>query len=774
MIQQQYYSKVKSGFTGAAPGMDTVAKSRGITNEFAIGVLNKYCNYTPPVKLANYVEAYKDQYPESLTIVRTHSGEMIIGRTIFVPSDASGESSFFTHNFIIPSSGIPEYIPDYENLLYTSGFKSADVDYLETILPEATGLRFTYDRPALNDIDRILMGYGIDEALYKSIIYAVLDAIAEHGKVYIIPNVKTGKLFTTARDIMRFLVIAFPYSYRKRLGFITYARPDVDLENINVYFLERDYSSIIHPEQLGGRVFDFANNFFTKPDSKKNTLYADYSWANRRGARSEFYDFLNMASEGGAQGVDTLNELCVLWLLKRGDNISIYEENRKFVIDAISKHAGSGTGELKTVLTSVFGRILDRELGQRNADPGGLPEVDIIASVLGCAEAITDADIDAKSLKLAVECMLESIRIKDNDYLNSILDIISGYRRLFEKLMQMGDDGESSAVDQVLIPYIKTRVGKISTVQDLIDEIDLWWTCNIGIFSNEDIAESFNSKANSTFAAIRNKTEIGAQFHTRIDYMVRNSGGKENRRGFINFSHVILETIDRIVIDSINLATVNCEDLMVLKIESENLKNDEKYKVLQSLKGFLYADTKHSIEKSLKILTESSQVSYAKMFSIICRLLAEQINEGNYDRITLAFAGTGEKDAIEKLFSFISDNKNKGETCNYIKWAYRHGAFTDRYADFNRTVGDFFSQFSAREFGVILKNYNSLFVRENLTDGEKNLKHILETVKKNSSLAPKSAAPGESLKSIAMMLLVGLSIVAAIGLILVFVAVVFG
>ena len=777
MLQQHYYAKTKGGLTKPGAGMDTVAKSKGISSAFATGVLHKYCEYEPPLRLSHYLDENKDQYPESLTVVRVDSGEMIVGRTVFVPTDVMGESSFFTHNFVIPVAYISEYIPEYKNLLYVSNFSGADVDLVQTNLSEVASLQFEPGRAELGDCDQTLLHYGIDEELYKAMLLAAIEAIERNGRIYIIPNVKTGKLLGAAQDIMKFIIVSLPHDYRKKLGFTTYAKSNLNRENIHIYFLEKDYTGYLISAQLNGRVFDFANSIFTKPDTK-TPLYADYAWNNKCNDRRAFYDFLNSASPKRQADIDLLNEMCVFWQLRDSDDMDIYLKNRVYILSAMIKGHNSGTAELKSTFVGIFEKILEREERDRRNNADYFPEKDVVALILGYSEIIKNNDIDTKALNLAADCLYDAVSKKNADYINGVLSSISGYKRMFRKLLRLFEENRRAETDSMVISYISSRVGEISSVQELVDEVELWWTNSIGVFNDGVIASCFVDKAREIFLALPDKVEAGAQFHTRMEYMLRNSERKENKKGFYDLCRSMLEAVDGVVIDSISLETVTQDMLKALKVDSEALRSGEKYRTFESLKGFVCSDSKFVIEKSLKDLREKSNASYSKVFMALKRILAPGIREENYDKITMVFDDNERKDLIKdlikELFEYITENRNRAETCNYIRWAYRNGAFVENYTEFNQVVVDFFDKFTPKEFKVVQKNYNYLYSSGNLSEGEKNLKFIIETITKKNSIIPKAATAHESFRNIAVLLLIGLSIVAAIGLLLLFVSTILG
>ena len=769
MLQQHYYAKTKGGLISFGVGMDTVAKSRGVTNGFAADVLHRLCDYNPPYKLRHYVEENKDQYPESLIVTRAGAGELIIGKTMFIPNDVTGENSFFTHNIIVPVDELENYIANFENVLFINNFKDAnDSAYIQPTLPELSTLRFDENRLELANCDHIFFEYGIDEAMFKSMLKAVLEAVASNSKVYIAPNVKVTKLFKAAQDILKYLIVSLPYSFRRNLGFVTYTKPGSEKGSVQICFLERDYTNHISPERLNGQVFDFVNNYFSKPRGEPNTTYIDYAWANRKSDRKNFYKFLDTIVDNNVMDVESLNELCMFWHIRDGSDMSVYLKNKEYALNAFLENAELCEPKSKAQLSQIFKKVVEKEEYDRKHNPSYLCDINAITLIMGIAESFDNGAVDRIVLDFSFNCLIDAANRQDFGFINGLFSSITGYARLFKLLMQMVWDGEDPAIGTIIVSYITSRVDRVSTVKELIDEIHLWCTNNVGVFNTAAIVECFVVKTRTVFMSIRNKAPIGMQFHNRMELLTNEMKDKESKKTYNKLKENILKAVDTVVIDSINMGTVTFDIVRDLEVNPEYFDNNEKFKTLQLLKEFLFSDSKYNIEKSLKELIDKGPLIYAKTLGTIKRLMESEIREENYKKITMAFRSSDEenkKNIINDLFAYICENKNRGELCNYIRWAYKNNSFTDAYVDFNNATVDFLCTFPPKEFSVVMKNFAYLYNSDKLNEGEKNLKHILDTIGNRNATMPKNAAQRAGARNIALFAMIGITVLAAVGLI---------
>jgi hypothetical protein len=875
LIRQHIFAGTDRGLFRQDGGADTVARSRGLSDQFITSVLHAYCAYEPPFKLSGYLEENRDQYPVSLIAFWADSGELVLGRTLFKPGypaspkrpgapgapgaggngmgtgtggtggagasgagaggrgaggngtnaggngagtgtgagaggaggngtnatnagaggagatgpggagtgtgagaagaggtaapggSASGDS-FLTHQLVLLPSKAAELVPDMMNLLYVTDFRSGYENQHDTNLPELASLHFDAEGCRLDNGDLALLKYGVNESVFGAMLAALMSAIREGKSVYVVPNVKTGKLYETARCILKFLIAALPYSYRKKLGFATYVRTGVSLPRVNLYFLERDYASYTARGGLGEYVFDFANNDLWKPAKSESDLsapiYLSAAWQYRKSAKKAFFDFTAAAAGQAPANIDTLNALAAFWLISDGQNMDVYKDHRQFVMTALAQSATKKSAVLAPRIKDVFARIMEQEQADTGARQGYLTAPPVMSQIALYAENAKDNGIDEQTVSFCADSVAAARGADRIDYIDELFSLLNARPRIFKKLQARLNETMGGALDGVLFHYAMKRLEAATTPAKLVDEIEFWWANNPGVFKDAAIAGAFAGRAKKIFAATKDKAVEGAKMHTRMEYLLRNAGSSDDRRVIFDFVRGLLEAIDRIVLDSLTGDSITVESLQALKIDSDALKADDKYKALEALKGFVCSDSQYVMDKSLKALKAQGPHAYKRYCEIVRRLLAPLISSGNYDKIVAVFTDDDGEARFGDIFGYINENKNKGESCNFVKWAFRSEAFSGQdYSKFNNAVVDFFSQFSPKEFKLVFKNFAYLYANQGagISDSEKNLKHILDVFRGRNSLISKPTIT-KDFKGIGTVAVVALSIVVGI------------
>ena|GEM_PF-2412841 len=280
MIKQHYYTRGKYGIYSDNPGYDTVAKSMGLSDEFIKEVLHKYCFYEIPAELLN--ESNYDKFPKAFTVFNIPSGEMVIGRTSFVPRDFEGKrSTFFTHNYVIPKEEKEEFIKNPNKIIYADGFKSSYDDVVSSVLDDIKSIELESEEMGFSSFSDLLSKLKIKENTFKEMVMACFSSVLQNRKIYIILDVDVAMLSFYARELLKFIYKALPYAVRRKLGFITYTKDYKSKDFIHIEFVSRNGIKTINTEVNAGFLFDFVGNRFLKEEIQINGHeYLDFTVKN--------------------------------------------------------------------------------------------------------------------------------------------------------------------------------------------------------------------------------------------------------------------------------------------------------------------------------------------------------------------------------------------------------------------------------------------------------------------------------------------------------------
>ncbi|MFL0252495.1 hypothetical protein ACJDT4_18955 [Clostridium neuense] len=263
MIKQHYYTREKHGLYSDNPGYDTVAKSKGLSDAFVKDVLHKYCFYEIPAELLN--ENDYDKYPQALTAFNIPSGDMVIGRTSFVPKDFEGKrSTFFTHNYVISKEEKEDFIKKPNKIICADGFKSSFNNMNNSVLEELSNIEMENKNVDFLYFKELLKKLKINENTFKEIVMACFLSVLENRKIYIILDVDIAMLSFYAKELLKFIYEVLPYAVRRKLGFITYTKDYKSKDFIHIQFVSKSGIKTINTEINAGYLFDFVGNRFLK------------------------------------------------------------------------------------------------------------------------------------------------------------------------------------------------------------------------------------------------------------------------------------------------------------------------------------------------------------------------------------------------------------------------------------------------------------------------------------------------------------------------------
>ena len=243
-IQQHCYTRAKQGLFRKSEGYDTVARSAGLDESFITTRLHPFCYYHPSrIMQAKRVPA--EEFPRMLTVVHFPENLLMIGQTVYVEQDFTGQrTTFFTHNFLVPRHN--DFCP---SLLARIPFLTS-TEWDE--LPELDSL------PVLDLNNREKPGpLPFDDARMYQLICALLDAVTGTKKVYVILPGLDWVL-----PVLMWLFERLPKEAAQTLSFTTYSREPENKKFLHLTFLDR--GSILPGDSRVEHdyVFNFDENYF--------------------------------------------------------------------------------------------------------------------------------------------------------------------------------------------------------------------------------------------------------------------------------------------------------------------------------------------------------------------------------------------------------------------------------------------------------------------------------------------------------------------------------
>ncbi|MGG6309462.1 glycosyltransferase [Paenibacillus macerans] len=376
MIQQQIYTRERSGLFRGTEGFDTVAASDGLDSVFIKKQLHPFCGYDAPAELTSRGEKEGGRYPPAIHLFHTEGGDTVLGRSIYQPVDFTGlRSAFLTHNYVIPSARLDEIVADYGRYL--------EADYAEKyfqeigrVLPELEQLPQRARNPLLQQkgpsgltAGQLLNELKLDEKSFKQLLFAVMTAVGEgRKKVYVALDVPPEQISQYAAALLKVLFACLPFELRRRFGFITYAKEAQSRKHIHLQFVERGSLRPNDREIEKEYVFDLAAGRLPQDDVNDGRQpYLDFVWRaiDELDSLEDFHRFAEeMLSDKGPQSRALLSgyhELCVFYQIEAG-RWDLYENHKLTVLRGLLGYLGPvGSVDSGIRLNDIFLAAFDRE-----------------------------------------------------------------------------------------------------------------------------------------------------------------------------------------------------------------------------------------------------------------------------------------------------------------------------------------------------------------------------------------------------------------------------
>lgn len=276
-IQQHCYTRSKRGLFSQSAGYDTVARSAGLTEDFIKSRLHPFCYYHPS-KTLQALRVPAEEFPRALTVIQFPEGLMLLGQTVYVNSDFTGQRpTFFTHNYILPRPAVltPGLIGTMLNftvfLTETDWEKLTELEELPRHFDQTC--RTETHTTEQNDCQSVTEGcppqpgttctnigpLPFDEGRLRQLVYGVLEAIMGTKKVYVIlPDLEW------VYPMLMWLYSHLPASAAQILGFTTYSREPENKKFLHLVFVEKGILSLTDSQITRDYVFDFDSGLFSE------------------------------------------------------------------------------------------------------------------------------------------------------------------------------------------------------------------------------------------------------------------------------------------------------------------------------------------------------------------------------------------------------------------------------------------------------------------------------------------------------------------------------
>jgi len=675
LIQQHYFTRNIKGLYSNMPGYDTMAKSKGLNDNFIKDVLHPLCRYNPPIELTYAGNGNLDIFPQAVTCVHTDDGTMILGRIIYTGTDSIGfRNTFFAHNYIIPKEDKKCFLKDSSKLLYVDSFSKKHNPSDGTELPEISELTFNKDISELDDTEVLFNKLKIDATIYKKLLAALFLSSLNKKCIYVSLCVGASEFTNCSKVLMEKLLEGLPYELRKKIGFITYSREVRKMQNVNIIFVEKGGIVLDDGDELESYIFDLSKEVYTNVniDVDKH-YYLEYIWRNlkNRGKIEEFHeladDMLQKQNENLKSALDVYNQLAVFYDLIEGEE-EYYIQNKGECFKGVYELGSLTNINNKDWLNEIFTTMFKREIQCVENVAGYISSVTFIETLVNYYNEASPKHKERIFEVIAISIM-NSNEVGTFEYSLKVMEKVREKKELFTDFINTIYESKRLR-KAIVLWYVEECFNKLESLDEVFNEMTLWANVCYRVAAHRNFHDIVKIKLVKSIDKQPDKlTTTNSVFNFLNTFCEgRHEIVKENLMS-------IVEEIDEKMFLLLDLKDVTEESLIKLDISEEHV-NDDKMKALSLLRELVFTPKEIFAFRTMRKRILEIPSPYREQFrTAILNLCIKDINLKYFDKIILGFdieekeetiidfnhffvyvfRMGGEKTLIE-LFKWISDN----------------------------------------------------------------------------------------------------------------------
>lgn len=689
-IQQQIYTRARSGVFRQTEGFDTVAKSKGLELPYIKKNLHPLCGYDAPVELAARGEKEESQYPEAIHLIHQEHGEIVLGRSIYQAADFTGmRSAFLTHNYVIPAQRANEVTTDYAAWLHADFQDSYDAEQ-GTELSELDKLPVKkVGREQLSQPRAFLEELHMDEKVFKKLLSAVVHAAAGRKKVYISLDVAPSEISRQAARLLELIFSCLPYPYRRQLGFVTYAKEPQSRKGIQMMFVER--GSL----RLGDRTiekdysFDLVSKRVTNVDAEQaEQPFYQLAWdlLDEPQKMAEFLDFAQQMladlEPSQRESIGSYHELAVLTWIEAGRE-ELYERDKAAVLRGLLNYLSPpGAAARKLRLHDIFLERFDREFDL--IKDRQVPELAVVECIRDYYRIGSSAD-QVKIVRYMIVAINNALAQKRREHAFSYYKLIEGIPALskafFDTVLRSG------AGAALFDPYIQDKLQAAKDAREVVQLLENWVNAHPVLLDNSSFLELVKAQM---LEKLRREKEPVTAVNALLDQLGRlpgegtavDSATGLHASGWVDRLFYAANLFLLTELDLEQLTKNQLLDIDFLKYPSEVENWARKFdKRVQSKASVMLAAYAwfSSNEPSMSIFAELSPMELDQVQQLGRQWLSSEVEPSGFGRLVPGFYQGGPADRIDytRLLDFVQKHARDKETVyQFLLWSEKQPMFT--------------------------------------------------------------------------------------------------
>lgn len=688
-IQQQYYTRGREGIFRSNEGLDTVAKSPSLDNNFIKKTLHPFCLYHAPQELRQRGEQDLSKYPESLTVFTAETGELVIGRGIFAGADFTGQrDTIFVHNYIVPQDRAEQTYRNPDSIFRIRFFESKYSEEQKT-LPELDELDYV-SGPQLREEREALERLGVGEQLFKQLLWSVMMSVSSNKKVYIALDVDISESSYYAGKLLGLIYRCLPYAMRRKFGFTTYSHEPQGKKFINAMVVEKGTIRAGDRNIDKDYVFDFPNGRFHNVELQGSEhYYLDFAWANRERPEelTAFYEFAEEAlqdMDGSVQtSLPTYYQLCALYRVEQG-NDELYEANKEAAVAGVLSYLNDGGIERKPRLDELFWRLVDKEIALFGT--GYTPSAGYLESMV---DYYRIGGLKESLVFSLIKFLYNGWNFnEDSGYSKQVFQAMTKHEELFRAVVRRMLHADQFA--PVVQAYLLDRLEPIAGMKALQDEISFWLEQVEEALCTPYFQQQLIRKTKELLDKDKDRITAGGGLNVYLDklYKVKSEHDKQLQPFYNDLDLQAQQTI----IAQADLERITLQQLEEMKYmlghhsqvlsDSLGTKDQAVFQILQCA-SFLLRNSGNKEADNYMTLSLLAPREIDQLQLLLQRLLKESIRPEYYEKIAYAFYESGEEPG-ECTFSYakmldyvLRQSGHADDVYDFLNWSASYPYFLD-------------------------------------------------------------------------------------------------
>lgn len=669
LIQQQLYTRERGGVFHSTDGYDTIAISKNLEKTFVKKYLHPICVYNTPNELKRNGEKDAEKYPPAFTVIQPELGEMIVGQSVFVPADFTGQrSTFFMHNYVIPSELKENWIKNPDKIFHIQSFnKHYDIENGQEI-SEVSSVPFK-QHDILTKRDELFRALELDEDIFKKLLYAFISSVFTKKKVYITLNVSLMEQHLFAKLLLELVFTYMPYAARRKFGAVTFSNEPESKKYVNVLFVEAGSLQSRDRTLDKQYIFDFSSKQIVGMDLEgKKHEYLEFAWeALKNSARlDDFFEFAERMLSGledpQINDFSTYYQLCAIYQEIKGDH-SFYENNKVGLLNSILSFYNGNIRE-KTELLILFNKLVKQERIITD-DKIVLDYMESVFLYQKIVQQDSVTDFVVRTLN----------HFKDSPVSLKIWELLEGDKDFYDKVVRYIEKqiGQYSAL---MDNYLIKKFENTTSIKRVLKEIEMMLKLSPSFIQTDE----FKTVTRERILSILKRSDNSYGLVLEMKQFFKNLIFPGSMTNLNEYQSKLLSQSEEILLKRLDVSIVNLEEIEQFGkvfIKNKNHLNKvqkeecaETLDVMETLYSIYYEPMNHS-DYFLKHLSPSNNNKVKRAIIRIFINDDKSSNTQSFERLMMAYNDGMAGYNFQGVFSVISQQKNDVEMLQFINWSFR-------------------------------------------------------------------------------------------------------